>query len=158
MYYQILVVGKNKEKYINDGINKYLHLLNINHKIKIEEIKEEKITSSININKIKKIETEKLIKLMTKYNDYYKIILDVKGKDLDSIEFSQLINEQSISKGKVLFIIGGAYGFDQSIKEHINFSLSFSKMTFTHDMIRVMLLEQIYRAHQIIKKQVIINK
>ena len=83
----------------------------------------------------------------------YIITLEIDGKELTSLELSDLINKTSINNSDITFIIGGSYGLDDSIKQLSNYKLSFSKLTFPHQLFRLILLEQIYRSYKIINNE-----
>ena len=148
---KIITVGKIKEKYLTDAINEYLKRLSKYTKINLIEVPDE------NFDITKTLETEK--KSILKYiseKDYI-ITMEIEGKELSSIEFARKIDEIQISNSNICFIIGGSYGLSDEIKKMSNFKLSFSKMTFPHQLFRLILLEQIYRAYKINMNH-IINK
>ena len=141
---KIICVGKIKEKYLIDAIEEYLKRLGKYSKIEIIELQDE---SQGEIDKIKKIEGLKIEKYISPKD--YVISLEIDGKKLTSEEFANLIDKELIEYSNITFIIGGSYGIDESIKEKANYHLSFSSMTFPHQLFRVLLLEQIYRAFKI---------
>ena len=138
----IVCIGNLKEKYLQDAANEYLKRIVKYCKIEVTEIKE-----SLQENKnIAMLEEAKEIK---KHLKGYVIILAINGKMLDSIELSKKIEEINLyDNSDITFVIGGSWGLDSSIP--YDYSLSLSKMTFTHQMSRVILLEQIYRAYSIL--------
>ena len=145
---KIISVGKIKEKYLKDAITEYKKRLSKYIKIEIIEIPDEDYN-----------EKEKtLIKECEKIKGYinpkdYLITLDINGNQLNSIEFSKLIDKTLIQNSNITFIIGGSYGLHDNIKELSNYKLSFSKLTFPHQLFRVILLEQLYRSFKIIKNE-----
>ena len=145
---KIISVGKIKEKYLKDAIIEYKKRLSKYIKIEIIEISDEDYN-----------EQEKtLIKECEKIKRYinpkdYLITLDINGKQLNSIEFSTLLDKTLIQNSNITFIIGGSYGLHDNIKELSNYKLSFSKFTFPHQLFRVILLEQLYRSFKIIKNE-----
>lgn len=145
---KIICVGKIKEKYLNEGISEYLKRLSGYCSIEIIEVKDEKISNSISVEKIKEIEGLRIIEKVNERD--YVIILDLIGKHLSSEElaskFIGLINE---GIGNYCFVIGGSLGLSENVRKRADFSLSFSKLTFTHQMVRLLLLEQIYRVFKI---------
>lgn len=143
----IICVGKIKEKYIKDGINDYLKRLSKYTKVNIVEIDDE----SYEKDKTLKIESDNIIKKINLKS--YIITLEIEGKMIDSIEFSNLIDKVSINYSDITFIIGSSYGLHESIKKLSNYKLSFSKMTFPHQLFRLVLLEQIYRGYKIINNE-----
>ena len=140
---KIITVGKIKEKYLTDAINEYLKRLNKYTKINLIEVPDE------NFDITKTIETEKKSILKYVSEKDYIITMEIEGKELSSIEFAKKIDEIQINNSNICFIIGGSYGLSDEIKKMSNFKLSFSKMTFPHQLFRLILLEQIYRAYKI---------
>ena len=141
----IICVGKLKEKYWTEAANEYIKRLGKYCTLQIDEIKEsnndDKDEEGVNI--LKKIKKED-----------YVIALEIKGRQADSEELADKIKNLSISgKSKIAFIIGGSEGLSGEIIKRADCSLSFSKMTFPHQMMRVILLEQIYRGFKIIKNE-----
>ncbi len=145
---KILCVGKIKEKFFKDSIEEYLKRLNKYTKIEIIEV------NDVDLNN-KELTLEKEKNNMIKYiNDKdYIITLEIEGKQISSVEFSNLIDKTLINNSNITFIIGGSYGIHEDIKNKSNFKLSFSKMTFPHQLFRIILLEQIYRGFKIIKNE-----
>lgn len=145
---KILCVGKIKERFYNDAINEYLKRLSKYTKIEIIEVPD---VFEQNVENIKKKEKELLKKHISEKD--YVITLEIEGKNLDSREFSKKIEDTLIINSNIVFIIGGSYGIDEEIKNRSNYALSFSKFTFPHQLFRVILLEQIYRAFKIINNE-----
>ena len=141
---KIICIGKIKEKYMIEAINDYLKRLSKYTKIEIIELPN---YNSDNIENILNNEKE-LIKKNIREKDYI-ITLEIEGKQLDSIEFSKKLEETFNYNSNITFIIGGSYGLHQEIKNISNYPLSFSKMTFPHQLFRLILLEQIYRSYKI---------
>ena len=140
---KLICVGKIKEKYLTDAINEYLKRLSKYTKINLIEVPDE------NFDITKTLETEKKSILKYVSEKDYIITMEIDGKELSSIEFAKKIDEIQISNSNICFIIGGSYGLSDEIKKMSNFKLSFSKMTFPHQLFRLILLEQIYRAYKI---------
>ena len=141
---KIICVGKIKEKFFKEAIEEYKKRLSKYTKINIIEVED------INLNNeelIKQKESELILKHIDKKD--YIITLEIEGKQLTSIELSKKIEELETTNPNITFIIGGSYGISKEIKELSNFKLSFSKLTFPHQLFRVILLEQIYRAYKI---------
>lgn len=141
---KIICVGKVKEKIFKEAIEEYQKRLTKYTKINIIEVED------ININNeelIKQKEKELILKHIDKKD--YVITLEIEGKQLSSTELSKKIEELETFNSNITFIIGGSYGLDDEIKNLSNFKLSFSKLTFPHQLFRVILLEQIYRAYKI---------
>ena len=141
---KIICLGKLKEDYLKKGIDEYLKRISKYQKIEIVELED------CGINEIKtalKKEKEEILKVLNKKD--YIITLDLKGNEITSIEFAEKIANTFIINSNITFIIGGSYGIDEEIKKLANYSISFSKMTFPHQLFRLILLEQIYRAFKI---------
>ncbi|MFA7314735.1 MAG: 23S rRNA (pseudouridine(1915)-N(3))-methyltransferase RlmH [Candidatus Magasanikbacteria bacterium] len=149
LHINILTLGKLKEEYWSNAEKEYLKRLQIFAKINIIELKEEKFDDKSNHEIIKQKEAEKILKAIPK--DSHLIILDKDGKQFSSEEFSQKITMWQ--SGNLTIIIGGPLGLHESIKNITKEVWSFSKLTFTHQMIRVILLEQIYRGFMISKNR-----
>lgn len=147
----LICVGSLKEQYLKDAINEYKKRLSRYAKIEIFEIKESKVDES-NINKGLNEEGENILKRI-KENDYL-ILSDLHGKEISSEEFSVLLSNL-INKGvsPINFVIGGTYGLSDDLRKRSNDKICLSKLTFTHQMTRVILLEQIYRAFKIINNE-----
>ena len=151
MKIRIIAIGKIKEQYLKDGINEYLKRIKPYAKIEIVEVNDSPIKDNPNdfdIEKVKQTEGRSVLNLV-KSNEYV-ISLDMNKKEMDSIEFSSyLIKKMEISGSNLTFIIGGSYGLSDELKNRANDSISLSKMTFLHQMTRLILLEQIYRGFKI---------
>lgn len=145
---KILCVGKIKESFFKDSISEYTKRLSKYTNLQIIEVDD---INSDNINIILDKEKELLIKHITAKD--YVITLEIEGKQLDSLEFSKKLEELQVYNSNIVFIIGGSYGLHRQIKDRADFKLSFSKLTFPHQLFRVILLEQIYRAYKIINNE-----
>lgn len=144
---KIITVGKIKEKYLKDGINEYLKRMQKYAKVEIIELQDE----DFDINKTLLKEKEKIEKYI-KERDYV-VTLEIDGEELSSIELSKKIDNIMLNNSDITFIIGGSYGLHDDIKKRSNFALSFSKMTFPHQLFRLILLEQIYRSFKILNNE-----
>ena len=141
---KIICLGKVKEKYLQDGIDEYIKRISKYTQVKIIELEDEGIRD----DKVAlKKEKEKILKYLNTKD--YIIVLDISGKEMTSLEFADKIDKTLIINSDITFIIGGSYGLDEEIKSLSNYRLSFSKMTFPHQLFRLILLEQIYRAYKI---------
>ena len=141
---KIICLGKVKEKYLQDGIDEYIKRISKYTQVKIIELEDEGIKD----DKVAlKKEKEKILKYLNTKD--YIIVLDISGKEMTSLEFADKIDKTLIINSDITFIIGGSYGLDEEIKSLSNYRLSFSKMTFPHQLFRLILLEQIYRAYTI---------
>ena len=139
---KIICVGKVKEKFFVDAINEYSKRISKYTKLEIIEIPDES-KESIAMKK----EGEKILSKI-KDNDYV-VTLEIEGNSLTSLEFAKKIDNNFNSNKNLTFVIGGSYGLDESVKSRSDYKLSFSKFTFPHQLFRVILLEQIYRAYKI---------
>ena len=148
----ILTVGKIKEIYLKDAIAEYAKRLSRYCKLEIVEVADEKTienASQVLETQIRDKEAERLMKYIRE--DAYVITLEIKGKQLTSEELSEKINQLGIQgKSHIIFVIGGSIGLGDEILKRSDYALSFSKMTFPHQLMRVILLEQIYRSYRII--------
>ena len=151
----ILCVGKIKERFFRDGIEEYKKRLSKYCKLEIMEVADEKTpdrASEAEEQKIKEKEAERLEKYIKK--DAYVVVLAIDGKMLDSVELSEKINQLGINgTSHIIFIIGGSLGLDDKIIRQADYKLSFSKMTFPHQMMRMILMEQIYRSYRILNHE-----
>lgn len=139
---KIICVGKIKEKFFVDAIEEYSKRISKYTKLDIIEISDES-NETIALKK----EGDKILSKI-KDNDYV-ITLEIKGNSLSSLEFAKKIDNNFNSNKNLTFVIGGSYGLSDLVKQRSDYQLSFSKLTFPHQMFRVMLLEQIYRAYKI---------
>lgn len=143
---KLIVVGKIKEKYLDDAINEYVKRIKPFVNLNIIEIKELNYMES----KRNLLEEGKNILKNIGSNDYV-VTLEIDGKMFTSVEFSNFISNHYTYNNKVMtFIIGSSDGMSDEVKERSNYKLSFSKMTFPHQLMRVIFLEQLYRAFAII--------
>ena len=146
----IVCIGKIKEKFFKDAIDEYSKRLSKYCKLNIVELPDEKIPEKINTNienDIKSKECTNMINHIKK--DSYIICLDLNGKEFSSEQFSKKIEDISMESSQITFVIGGSLGLNQEILSLANQKICFSKMTFPHQLIRVFLLEQIFRAFKI---------
>lgn len=152
MNIDIVCVGKIKEKYFADAIAEYSKRLSRYCKLNIIELKDEKTPDNASEaveTQIKDIEGERILSKLS--DDTYVIALAIDGKNFDSVELSNHINKLGVDgKSHIAFVIGGSLGLSTSVLNRANEKLSFSKMTFPHQLMRVILLEQIYRSYRII--------
>ena len=147
---QIICIGKIKEKYLQDAINEYSKRLSKFCKLIITELPDEKIPDKVNDSISKQIKEKECNKILdTIKKDSFLIALDTNGTQLSSENFSSKIDEISMQNSNITFIIGGSLGLTQELLNICNLKISFSKMTFPHQLFRVILLEQIFRAFKI---------
>ena len=145
---KIITVGNIKEKYLKDAIEEYTKRIKKYTNIEIIEVKDEGLVEE---QKSILLEAEKIKKYLTPKD--YLITLEIEGKQYTSLEFAGKINQIQIENSNIVFIIGGSYGLSQEIKNMSKLHLSFSKMTFPHQLFRVLLLEQIYRSYKILNNE-----
>lgn len=147
---QIICIGKIKEDYLRSAVNEYSKRLSRFCKLEILELPDEKIPDKLNTsvaNEIKQNECSNIIKYLKKSS--YNIALDLSGKQLTSEQFSEKIENLSMTNSNITFIIGGSLGLTNELLSYCQEKLCFSKMTFPHQLIRVFLLEQIFRGFKI---------
>lgn len=146
----LLVVGKTDEKYLDEGINKYKKRLTKYLPFDIDIIPDIKNSKSLS-QAVQKQKEGELIQKKLNAGDFI-VLLDEKGKEYSSVDLSKWLNTVYLSGHKrLVFIIGGAYGFSDEVYQKANYKLAISKMTFSHQMIRLLFIEQYYRAQTILK-------
>lgn len=152
---KIISVGKLKEKYLVDGVNEYIKRLGAYTKVEVYEVADEKIPNNPSLADESLVKVKEGRRVLDKVKqDDYMILLDVQGKKLDSIKFSKHIENLMIDgKSSIAFVIGGSLGHCQEVYDRANYKLSFSDMTFPHQLMKLMLVEQIYRAFKIINNE-----
>lgn len=144
---KIICVGKIKEKFFKEAILEYQKRLTKYSKLEIIELPDFSLTPEQNKEK----EGELILKNI-KEKDYV-ITMEIMGKKLDSIELSNFLNKTQIENSNIVFVIGGSDGLSDEVKNRSNYAISFSNLTFPHQLFRVILLEQIYRAFKIINNE-----
>lgn len=151
----ILCVGKVKEKFYRDAIMEFSKRLSRYCKLEILEVADEKTQEEASENEIRMVkekEGERLLKNIKE--DAYVVCLCINGKQLDSEELSEKVEKLGVQgTSHIYFVIGGSLGLSESVIKRADFKLSFSKMTFPHQLMRVILLEQIYRAYRIMNNE-----
>lgn len=138
---KIICAGKIKEKYLRDAIEDYRERISKYHKISIIEVEDSNMIE----------EASKILKHVD--NRDYVITLEIEGNSIDSKEFACKLDKIFITNSNICFIIGGSDGLSSDVKKRSDYALSFSLMTFPHQLFRVILLEQIYRAFKILKNE-----
>ncbi len=150
MKINLIVVGKTKSHYLQDGEANFTKRLK--HYCKCSELIIPNIKNAGNLSKKELKEKEGRLILDSLKNSDYVILLDDKGITLSSIEFSKFLNKKMVSStNELVFIIGGAFGFSKKVYEKADLKMSLSKMTFSHQMVRLIFKEQLYRAFTIQK-------
>lgn len=145
---KIITVGSIKEKYLKDAIEEYQKRLTKYTTLELIEVKDEGLLPK---QQAMEKERERIEKHLT--GKEYLITLEIEGKELTSEELSEKLEDTFLINSNITFIIGGSYGIADSLKQKSNFHLSFSKLTFPHQLFRVLLLEQIYRAFKIMNNE-----
>lgn len=152
----ILTVGKIKEKFYTQAIEEYAKRLSRYCKLEILEVADEKTpdhASEALEQKIKEREGERLLGHLENASAYV-IALAIDGRMMDSVELSEKLESLGVEgKSHLIFVIGGSLGLDERVIKRADFKLSFSKMTFPHQLMRVILLEQIYRSYRIMNHE-----
>ena len=155
MQITVLCVGKIKEKFFRDALDEYSKRLSRYCRLKIVECDDEKTPDSASDRVCEQIlakEGERLKRHIT--DDAYVIALAIEGKKYDSVAFSDKLNSLAVgSKSSIVFVIGGSLGICDDIKRRADELISFSDMTFPHQLMRVILLEQVYRAYRIMNNE-----
>ncbi|SHE70701.1 23S rRNA (pseudouridine1915-N3)-methyltransferase [Marinitoga hydrogenitolerans DSM 16785] len=144
---KIFVIGKPKTKFIKSGIEQYLKWNKKYDRVELIELPLSTDLNKITSEEYKKQDKEKFAKYYLP--DVFKVVLDERGKELSSIEFANKIEKWRIGRKNISFFIGGPLGHHEEIRKNADFLLSISRMTFTHEMAVLLLLEQIYRAFKI---------
>ena len=156
MKIKIYAIGHLKEAYLKQGINEYLERLKPYTQIEIIEVNDESIVNNPSIKEIeiaKDKEGQRVIKLLK--NDEYLIGLDLVKKQPTSEEFAKYLNDKfALGGANISFVIGGSYGLSDELKKRCNDRIALSNLTFLHQMTRLILLEQIYRAFKINRNEV----
>lgn len=146
----LLTVGKTDKDWVKQGLDIYLARLRHYIPFNIIEIPELRNTSSLSREQIKDKEGELILKTLKPTDNV--MLLDERGKEYSSVEFARLLQDKINYAGKdIVFIIGGAYGFSEAVYQRANGKMSLSRMTFSHQMVRAIFAEQIYRAFTIIR-------
>ncbi|MBR2191642.1 MAG: 23S rRNA (pseudouridine(1915)-N(3))-methyltransferase RlmH [Eubacterium sp.] len=151
----IISVGKIKEKFFDDAIKEYSKRLSKYCKLNIVEVKDEKTKENASPTEEDIVKETEGKRILDKISDSSKVIaLAIEGKELDSVELAKQIEEFRISgTSDITFVIGGSLGLHKTVIDRADMKLSFSKMTFPHQLMRVVLLEQIYRSFRIINNE-----
>ncbi len=155
MHISIYCVGKLKKGFLSNGVKEYINRLNNYCNLSIYEVKEEKAPENLSEaekDMVKKAEGKNLLKCIKE--DMYVIALEITGKQLSSEKLAKKLEVLGIQgKSNIAFIIGGSLGLSEEILKRSDFILSFSQMTFPHQLMRIILMEQIYRSFKIIKNE-----
>ena len=151
MRFYVVCIGKLKDAYLRDGVAEFVKRMRPYGGITITELNESKIgdkPSDANRKQVVDDEGERLLKAVPK--NAYTVLLDVYGKTMSSEDLAKTVAKLEVDGiSDMAFIIGGAFGVSEALRQSVNYKLSFSPMTFTHQMVRLLLVEQIYRASKI---------
>lgn len=152
MKIKLLVIGKTSESWLKEGIALYTGRLNNYCDLEMEVIPDIKNRAVLPVEKLKIAEAEQILKRVASGDKV--VVLDDKGKEETSVGFSRLISKWQVGGiSRVVFVIGGAYGFGEEIYKRADLQFSLSRMTFSHQMVRVIFLEQLYRAFTILRNE-----
>ena len=147
----LIAVGKIKEKALTTLINEYKKRITSYSKIEIIEVSDEP-NDKLEEEKVKELEGQRILKQIKR--DSYVILLDLKGQPLDSEELAKKIEQiNTYHSSNITFIIGGSLGVSESVKEKADFVFKLSEMTFPHNIVRLLILEQIYRSYKILNNE-----
>ena len=150
MNIKIISVGKIKEKYLLEGIKEYSKRLSKYCKLDIIEVKDEKAPENLSLNDIEIIKDIEGERIISKIKDEYIIALAIEGEQLSSLELAKKMNDITMyHSSSICFVIGGSLGLSKIVLDKANYKLSFSNMTFPHQLMKLILLEQIYRSFRI---------
>lgn len=151
----IIAVGKLKEKYLKNGIAEYLKRMDNYVNVKIVEVNDEPARQSLSDAEVEQVKEAEGRRIISKIPERSQVIaLDLKGKQLSSEDFAKEINEVMIyGTSQITFIIGGSHGLSREVLQKTDLKISFGKMTYPHQLMRLILVEQIYRAFKIIRNE-----
>lgn len=153
MKIELAFIGKTSQDFVEDGLQMYSRRLEHYTDFSVKEIKMPKPSSKLSPAHIKEKEAEKFSDYASEPNTIL-VLLDENGKKLKSLKFASfLLKRMQTGKQKIVFAVGGAYGFSDQLKKQSDFLLSLSDMTFSHQIVRVIFAEQLYRAFTIIHKE-----
>ncbi|MCD7893698.1 MAG: 23S rRNA (pseudouridine(1915)-N(3))-methyltransferase RlmH [Erysipelotrichaceae bacterium] len=155
MKIKLICVGKLKEKYLVDGIKEYVKRLSAYASVEIIEVDDERIPDHASLAQETYVKAKEGRRVLDKIKqDDYMILLDVSGKEMNSVAFSKHLEKCMIDgKSSIVFVIGGSLGHGEEVLSRANLRLSFSPMTFPHQLMRLILVEQIYRAFKIMRNE-----
>ena len=152
MKVKLVSIGKTEESYLKEGISLYIRKIRHYFPFEYEELPALKQSKNLSVSEQKKEEGEILLKKITPSDTV--ILLDENGKQYSSVEFSDFLQQKMLQNLKqIVFVIGGAYGFSAEVHQRKNHALSLSSMTFSHQMVRLIFLEQLYRGASILKNE-----
>ena len=153
MNIDIIAVGKIKEKYFSQAVEEYQKRLSRFVKFTVTEIPDEKIPDNASEKIMTQILEKEGEKILSKIKDGFVVALCIEGKQLDSEEIAAFLEKTSLSNSRITFIIGGSLGLSDAVKQRAGLKLSFGKVTLPHQIMRVVLSEQIYRGFKILNNE-----
>lgn len=155
MNINIISVGRIKEKFMEQGIDEYKKRLSRYCDLRIIEVADEKAPENLSDKEMEIVKDKEGERILSKIgNNSYVIALEIRGKDLSSEKLAEKINELMIDgHSDISFVIGGSLGLSNNVLARVNYKLSFSKMTFPHQLMRLILLEQVYRSFRIMNNE-----
>ncbi|QWC00128.1 23S rRNA (pseudouridine(1915)-N(3))-methyltransferase RlmH [Mycoplasmatota bacterium] len=154
MKIKIISVGKIKEKYLKNGISEYEKRLSRYVRLEMLEVNDEKAPENLSEKDMDIVKDKEADRILSKIDKEYIIALDIVGKQLDSIKLSRTMKDIfSYQSSDIAFIIGGSLGLSKKVLDKANMKLSFSKLTFPHQLMKMILLEQIYRSFRIMNNE-----
>lgn len=154
MNIHIICAGRLKEKFFSDAAGEYIKRLSKFAKVSVSEIPDEKIPSKASLGDMEKIKNTEGENILDKINpSAYVFALCIEGKQFSSEAFSKKLANIMMQSSNITFIIGGSLGLSDKVKARADFKISFSEMTFPHQLMRIILLEQIYRGFKIINNE-----
>lgn len=145
----ILLVGKTREHYLISGVEEYLKRLKHYTPLTVDVIPDPKYSKKAGIDQVKKLEGEQILKRLQSAD--HVILMDEGGEMMDSLDFARYLADLERKTSKVTFVIGGPFGFSPEVYQRANAQLSLSRLTFSHQMVRLIFVEQLYRAYTIIR-------
>jgi 23S rRNA (pseudouridine1915-N3)-methyltransferase len=149
MKIRLITIGKTDESYLKEGISKYVSRLKHYISFEIIELPDVKTGKKLNINLQRESESKEIVKLISKSD--FVVLLDENGKEFNSVGFSDYIQKRMNSGLDLCFVIGGPFGFSKEMYDLSNQKIALSQMTFSHQMIRLLFVEQVYRSYSILK-------
>lgn len=154
MKIKIISVGKIKEKYLREGIAEYAKRLSRYTKLEMIEVNDERAPENISLKEVELLKDKEGERIISKIDKEYIIALDIKGRSYDSVSLSKKIRDIfSYQSSDIIFIIGGSLGISNKVLQKADLKISFSKMTFPHQLMKLILLEQIYRSFRIMNNE-----
>ena len=149
MKIKLITIGKTDEVYLQEGINKYNARLKHYIDFEVQEIPDVKMGKKPNVNLQKETEGKEILKLISKQE--FVVLMDEKGKEFNSVSFSQFLQKRMNTGMNLTFVIGGPFGFSDEVYSNSDMKIALSQMTFSHQMVRLFFTEQIYRSFTILK-------